>query len=401
VTDWKAQSYRAAGVQIGEALALVFVPDFEAWKLQYGKRYASVAEEAAAKAAFELSADLVGSKHLQTAVGADVHFHLNEYADVLPTEFNKRNGYVPSAHAAHATSVHVRSGNAVNASVDWRNFGLVADVKNQGSCGSCWAFSTVVSLEGQQAKKTGKLTSLSEQNLVDCVKGEKLPGDDSTCCMGCQGGLMNDAFQYMIDHQSGELDTEAAYPYTGRAGTCAYDASKEGTKITKFTAIPAGDEDALLDAVSTVGPVSIAVDASIGWQLYFGGIMHPTLCSSDPKKMDHGVAIVGYGTEKGTDYWIVRNSWGASWGEHGYARIVRGKNACGLANAASYPTDSADVVEALKEEAPLLDFRSVKVGDTCTGPHESCCGAPGGDVHNCPASARTSDCDKKKACCCG
>ena len=89
------------------------------------------------------------------------------------------------------------------------------------------------------------------------------------------------------------------------------------------------------------------MDASIGWQLYFGGIMRPLLCSSDPKKMDHGVAIVGYGTEHGTDYWIVRNSWGAGWGERGYARIVRGKNACGLANAASYPTDAAAaIVEA-------------------------------------------------------
>ena len=109
----------------------------------------------------------------------------------------------------------------------------------------------------------------------------------------------------------------------------------------------AGDEDALLDAVATVGPISIAVDASMAWQLYFGGIMHGVLCSSNPKKMDHGVAIVGYGTEHGTDYWIIRNSWGAGWGEHGYVRIVRGKNACGLANAASYPTDAAGgIVEA-------------------------------------------------------
>jgi cathepsin L len=345
VKDWKAQNYRASGVQIGEALSKVFQPSFEAWKVYHAKTYTSAKDEAEAKAAYALNADLVAASHLQRAMGGDFHMHLNEFADLSPSEFNERNGYVPTMATAlrtAATATHRLSGKAANSSIDWREHGLVAPVKNQGGCGSCWAFSTVVSLEGQQAKKTGKLTTLSEQNLVDCVKGEKLPGDDSPCCMGCQGGLMNDAFQYMIDKQSGGVDTEASYPYTGRAGTCTFDASKDGTKISKFTAIPQGDEAALLDAVAHVGPVSIAVDASIGWQLYFGGIMHPTLCSSNPKKMDHGVAIVGYGTEKGTDYWIVRNSWGAMWGEHGYARIVRGKNACGLANAASYPTDAAD-----------------------------------------------------------
>ena len=348
VSDWKAQSYRDAGVQIGSALALLFSPSFDAWKLRHAKVYATEAEEAAARAAFELNADLVSASSMQRAIGSDFHMHLNAYADLTPAQFTQRNGYIPAHHAPRATSMHRLSGRAANASVDWRKQGLVADVKNQGGCGSCWAFSTVVSLEGQQAKTTGTLTTLSEQNLVDCVKGEKLPNDTSTCCMGCQGGLMNDAFQYMIDHQGGSIETEAAYPYTGRAGTCAWDPSKKAEKeITKWTAIPQGDEDALLDAVATVGPISIAVDASMAWQLYFGGIMHGVLCSSNPKKMDHGVAIVGYGTEHGTDYWIIRNSWGAGWGEHGYVRIVRGKNACGLANAASYPTDAAGgIVEA-------------------------------------------------------
>jgi len=257
---------------------------------------------------------------------------------MAPSAFNERNGFVPSSHMAKASRTHVLSGNAAPAAVDWRSHGLVADVKNQGSCGSCWAFSTVVSIEGQHAKSTGTLATLSEQNLVDCVKGVRLPNDTSTCCMGCQGGLMDDAFSYLVSSQHGAIDTEAAYPYTGRSGSCSFDASHSGATVGAWTDVPQGDEDALLDAVATVGPVSIAVDASIGWQLYFGGIMHGWLCSSNPKRMDHGVAIVGYGTERGTDYWIVRNSWGAGWGEHGYARVVRGKNACGLANAASYPT---------------------------------------------------------------
>jgi len=341
IADWKAQSYRAAGVQIGSALAILLQPSFSAWKVAHGKAYSSAAEEAQREAAYNLNADLVRAAGMRRALGADVHLHLNEFADLTPAEFNERNGYIPHAHAAAATSVHRLSGRAHNSTVDWRDHGLVAEVKNQGSCGSCWAFSTIVSLEGQQAKKTGTLTPLSEQNLVDCVKGEHLPHDTQDCCMGCQGGFMSDAFAYMLDHQGGQVDTEAAYPYTGRGGTCKYDASTAGTQIAKWTAIPAGDEEALLDAVATVGPVSIGVDASMAWQLYFGGIMHGVLCSSNPKKMDHGVAIVGYGTEHGTDYWVIRNSWGKTWGEHGYIRVVRGKNACGLANAASYPTDAA------------------------------------------------------------
>jgi len=342
IADWKADAFRDAGVAIGQALSKLFVPDFEAWKLAHNKAYGSAEAEADARDAFMLNVDLVRASHLQQSSG--VHYHLNEYADLAPAQFNTRNGLIPSM-VPKSKRMHTLSNRATPTSVDWRTHGLVADVKNQGSCGSCWAFSTVVSIEGQHAKKTGSVTPLSEQNLVDCVKHVKLPNDTSTCCMGCRGGLMDDAFSYVIQSQKGDIDTEAAYPYTGHAGTCAYDAAKEGATIGGWTDVPPGDEAALLDAVATVGPVSIAVDASIGWQLYFGGIMHPTLCSSDPKKMDHGVALVGYGTEKGKDYWIVRNSWGASWGEKGYARIIRGKNACGLANAASYPTDVTATVE--------------------------------------------------------
>jgi len=288
----------------------------------------------------------VEAARLQESLGAT--FELNEFADMTPAEFaEERNGLIPGA-MPRPTSTHVISGKALPTAVDWREKGLVAEVKNQGSCGSCWAFSTVVSIEGQHAKKTGKLVSLSEQNLVDCVQNEVVAGQggNETCCMGCRGGLMSDAFQYLIDHQQGGIDTEASYPYKGKSGKCSFDAANDGATISKWVAIPQGDEDALLDAVATVGPVSVGVDASIGWQLYFGGILHPHLCSSSPKHMDHGVAIVGFGTEvvngTSTDYWTIRNSWGKSWGEHGYLRIVRGKNACGLANAASYPVDHPD-----------------------------------------------------------
>ena len=343
VADWKAGKYHDAGLQIGLALSKLLPEalEWEAWKSLHGKQYGSSAEEATRRAAFELSKSLLG------VGGADsVVYRLNEFADLTPSEFNSRmNGLTPGK-LPHTSRQHALSGAAAPDAVDWRAKNLVAPVKNQGSCGSCWAFSTVVSIEGQHAKQTGKLVSLSEQNLVDCVKGVTLPNETGTCCMGCRGGLMDDAFQYLLDKQAGAIDTEAAYPYRGVGGQCSFDSAKSGATISAWTGIPQGDEQALLDAVATVGPVSIAVDASIGWQLYAGGIMRGFLCSSNPKKLDHGVAIVGYGTDKGNDYWIVRNSWGSMWGEKGYARIARGKNACGLANAASYPTASASMVEA-------------------------------------------------------
>ena len=196
---------------------------------------------------------------------------------------------------------------------DWRDHNLVNPVQNQGSCGSCWAFSTIVSIEGAHAKATGDLVKLSEQNLVDCVKGQHDPSNGQSCCNGCRGGLMNDAMQYVIDQQNGGVDTEAAYGYHGVGGKCGFSSDAVGATISGFQQVSAGDETALMHAVARHGPVSIGVDASHGWQLYKKGVMHmkqgfhpfKPSCSSKANKMDHGVAIVGYGTtDDGEDYWI-------------------------------------------------------------------------------------------------
>merc|ERR1719483_303009 len=259
---------------------------------------------------------------------------LNQFAALTNQEFASiHNGYKQELKQRNPNVRPAYNGvSDLPASKDWRAEGLVTKVKNQGSCGSCWAFSTVVSLEGQYMKAGGNLVSLSEQDLVDCVKKTKVNGTNS-CCDGCQGGLMDNAFQYIIDAQAGVDDTEASYKYTGEDGTCKFkrNTKADAAKVTKFTDVLKG-EDNLTEASANVGPISVAVNANIAWQLYHGGVLDPVVCPGS--KLDHGVAVVGYG--KG--YWIIKNSWGATWGEKGYMKLVKGKNACGVQNSAVYPS---------------------------------------------------------------
>lgn len=322
------------GVFRGEDAAAV-AAKFARFVNEFDKRYASVEEYAERLRAFAQTLRVLRAHDGAHEVG------LNKFSDWTEQQFAAYQTYKPSLKK-HAPSTHVKSKGALPTEVDWRKQGLVADVKDQKSCGSCWTFSAVASIEGAHAKRNGKLVTLSEQNLVDCVKKERLPLEEEDCCDGCDGGLMDNAFDYIISKQKGGIDTEASYPYRGEDEKCTFEASSEGARIANWTDVPQGDELSLLDALATVGPVSVALDASRGWQTYAGGVMAPRTflgCSSSPDKADHGVAVVGYGTDPvGGDYWIVRNSWGSSWGEGGYMRLKRGVNACGIANHASYPT---------------------------------------------------------------
>jgi cathepsin L len=219
---------------------------------------------------------------------------------------------------------------ALPATVDWRTKGVVTGIKNQEQCGSCWAFSAVASIEGQAALASKKLISLSEQNLVDCSTAE---GN-----MGCNGGLMDQAFEYVIKNKG--IDTEASYPYEASDDNCVYKSKNSGATVSNYSDIATGSESALQSAVATVGPISVAIDASqFSFQFYSSGVYNEPNCGNQMSDLDHGVTAVGYGTEGGADYWLVKNSWGTVWGIQGYIKMSRNKsNQCGIATAASYPT---------------------------------------------------------------
>jgi len=221
---------------------------------------------------------------------------------------------------------------ALPKTVDWRKKGAVTGVKNQGQCGSCWSFSTTGTVEGQHfLAGQGTLVGLSEQNLVDCSTPEG--------CEGCDGCWPTWAMKYIISN--GGVDLEADYPYTAEDGTCHYKVADRGACIQKFEEIPAGNETALQVAVATVGPISVCIDASqSSFQFYESGVYYSYFCSST--ELDHAVLAVGYGTDStiygAEDYWLVKNSWGTSWGDAGYIKMIRNwDNNCGIATAASYP----------------------------------------------------------------
>lgn len=216
--------------------------------------------------------------------------------------------------------------------INWIQMGAVAPVKNQGSCGSCWAFSTTGALEGAKAIKTGELVPLSEQNLLDCDHED----------LGCNGGLMDNAFKF--DEKSGGLCSEADYPYMARRGKfCNTNCTDvPGSIVKTFIDVPSGDEKSLLSAVA-MQPISVAIDASqMVFQFYKDGVIADDSCGSGGN-LDHGVLAVGYGTDLDTQhpYFLVKNSWGEEWGDQGYVKIGRGGNnefgVCAILKMASFP----------------------------------------------------------------
>ena len=238
-------------------------------------------------------------------------------------ERERLNGYRPSTGFRRETADYFLG--YTPSEVNWVTAGAVTPVKNQGSCGSCWSFSTTGGLEGAHQIATGNLVSLSEQQLVDC----------STANYGCNGGDMGLAYMYT---ESSPLETEANYPYTGVDGTCNYNQSKGVVGASSYTNVTANDADALHASIA-IGPTSVAIQANrLVFQLYTSGVITSTKCGTN---LDHGVLAAGYGTDPSYgDYYLVKNSWGTGWGESGYVKIgvAAGEGICGIQMDPSRPS---------------------------------------------------------------
>jgi len=319
--------FTAAALLVAPAVASEL--SFAEWAHVNGKKYATKEELLLRKSIFASNVAKIEAHNAQNlgwTMGA------NKFADLTGEEFKTRfaSGYRAQEKVSKNVNLSLKQETALPTSVDWSAKGAVTPIKNQQQCGSCWAFSTTGSVEGISFIKTGTLPSLSEQQLVDCSGAE---GNQ-----GCNGGLMDYGFQYIIDNKG--ICTEASYPYTASDGTCkSKTCGAAAATITSFTDVATGSETALMTAI-VQQPISVAVEADQNsFQLYTGGVMTGA-CGTN---LDHGVLAVGYGSEAGADYYKVKNSWGADWGAAGYILLARGagfngnNGQCGIQMDPSYP----------------------------------------------------------------
>ncbi|XVE88192.1 hypothetical protein DITRI_Ditri19aG0049000 [Diplodiscus trichospermus] len=302
------------------------------WMALHSRVYPNVAEKERRYVIFKDNVERIEA--LNNGIEKGYKLGVNKFADLTNEEFRSlHTGYKRQSFELLSNSQpsKFRYGNvtAVPTAVDWGAKGAVTSVKDQGTCGCCWAFSAVAAIEGITQSKKGKLISLSEQQLVDC----DINGEDE----GCEGGLMDNAFQFIKSNRG--LTTEANYPYQGSQGTCKNkEAATPAATITGYEDVPVSNEKALQQAVANQ-PVSVAIEGS-GWcfQFYESGVFSGE-CGT---YLDHAVTAIGYGiSSAGTKYWLMKNSWGTDWGEKGYMRLKRDVASkqvlCGVAMKASYP----------------------------------------------------------------
>jgi len=297
--------------------------EFANWMIKHGKTYENDTKFLYRMAVFSANAARVQELNDRND-GA--YFALNKFADLTAEEFRAYLGYKPSAAARNVSVLNLPKVAAPD-TFDWISQGKVTAVKDQGQCGSCWAFSATENIESvwliAKSLTPSNFDVLAPQQIVDCDKN-----DD-----GCNGGDTPTAYEYVI--KAGGMDTEQSYPYHARDGKCAFKPADVEVKISGYSyATKSRNEDEMKTAVATVAPLSICVDAE-PWQFYNSGIMKRAQCGLS---LDHCVQITGYNTGASTPYWVVRNSWGTNWGEKGYIRLEYGTNTCGVAEEATTAT---------------------------------------------------------------
>jgi len=255
---------------------------------------------------------------------------VNQFTDLTPEEFKEQYvGGLKSQLGSYGCKTFSSTASSAPSSIDWRTKNAVTSVKDQGQCGSCWTFSATGAIEGAWSISKGQLVDLSEQELVDCAKGVGYFN------LGCNGGQMESAFKYVIEHGQCSL---SSYPYTAKDGTCKTCSAL--AHISSCSDVRPNDQISLKGAVAQQ-PVSVAISAdSRIFQSYSGGVITSTSCYTT---LNHGVLVVGYGTENGIDYWNVKNSWGPTWGVGGYVKIGRSSSTndpgiCGISQQPSFPT---------------------------------------------------------------
>jgi cathepsin L len=246
---------------------------------------------------------------------------INKFSDWTNEEFNAFLGY--QQQSGEKFNVKTFENVATPDSVDYRNENRVTPVKDQGQCGSCWAFSATGGIEGVWSKNMGELVSVSEQQMVDCVSGND-----------CAGGHMINGWNHVAS--VGGIQSEESYPYTAQNGNCQFQDDMVVSHIAGYEQVPA-NEDQMEAALVEIGyPLSIAVHAGSSFQHYSSGVYHDSLCKY--QGLNHAILIVGYEKTGSDPYWIVKNSWGSGWGEAGYIKMRMGANVCGLKKDVSYPT---------------------------------------------------------------
>ncbi|CAF1381492.1 unnamed protein product [Adineta ricciae] len=307
---------------------------WNSFKNVHNKVYSNKQEEKYRFGIFKTNIAVINKHNSEAEMG--VHSYtlgVNQFADLTHDEFaTKMLGGVKIPTDPLKRPVGQRFNPPANveipASIDWRTKGAVISViENQEQCGSCWAFTATGALEGQHFIKTGHLVRLSAQNLMDC--------SGKYGNMGCNGGLMDASFEYIKANDG--IDTADSYPYEAQDGKCRFTRANVGATDTGFVDLPEKNETALQIALATVGPISVAIDASQNsFQFYKSGVYDESKCSST--NIDHSFVLVGYGTLNNKEYYIAKNSWGDAWGDKGYVLMSRNKNnQCGIANIGSYP----------------------------------------------------------------